>query len=466
MNRLLYAAATCWMYGCAHQQAPTVSGNELTAITNVSVIDVETGAVRADRAILIRGSRIIDVVATNEAPQDAQVIDARGTFAIPGLWDMHAHALASFEQRAPILLANGVTGIRQPGGSRLDSLRMVKARLRSSSLPSPRLVAAGVLIDGNPPVRPAVSVVLAHAADAPRIADSLLAYGADFFKVYARLKPEPFFALMEEARRRGIPVVGHVPTALTPIEISDAGLRSIEHVFELPLACSSREMQLRARRSAAEGTGQLQKLRLELMDTILSTYDEAKCHGIAQHLARNRTFVTPTLYLASVSRDGPRVTRRDSTLAQFFGGQIPEVRPFLPEFTVSAERSRELYRAYVHITQLLYRSGVPILAGTDTQTPLIWLGFSLHDELRTLVRDVGMTPLDALRAATLNPALYFSATDTMGTIQRGRVADIVLLSANPLLDIANTALIHGVVANGIYISRAQLDATLSSLTKR
>lgn len=460
---LVQAVALCAL-ACIPSSLPHTQADRPTLVlSHVSVIDVARGTVIPDQTILISGHRILSVQSASSAhvPSGAREITAHEVYVLPGLWDMHAHVLANYEHFASVLIPNGITGIRHPGNSRPDTLRAVRDRLARVAAPLPRLSAAGVLIDGNPPARPAGSVILTEPEHASVLADSLLASGADFFKVYSRLKREPFFALAAEARRRGVPLAGHVPRALTPEELSDAGMRSIEHVFEFPLACSSREGDMRRLYGQAEGAADQRIVRMAVADTLLQTYHRGKCMSIMRHVARNGTFVTPTLYLYK-----PRaVNSADSAIAKYFAGGIPARGPGLPEFGATAERARMWYEALTRLVGEMNRNGVTLLAGTDTPAPLIWPGFSLHDELQTLVEDAQLTPAEALRAATLNPARYFGATDSMGTIAPGKVADLVLLAANPLSDIRNTRRVTGVVVNGHYLQRDELDQMLRSAAR-
>lgn len=456
-------------------RAPEQSGADATiAVTHVDVVDVERGQLVPDQTILINGTRITGVTSSS-APQSPvrprETVDGRGMYAIPGLWDMHAHVLGNFERHSLVLLANGITGIRHPGNGNLDSLRAVKTRLRSTAQPLPRLNAAGVLIDGNPPVHPGRgTVVLTKPENARGLADSLLAAGVDVFKVYARLQREPFFALADEARRRGVPLIGHVPNAITPEEMSDAGARSIEHVAELPLACSSRETTLRALRNAADTaiSPELDAIRRAIRDTVLATHDPEKCRRIAEHLRANGTFVTPTLDLWQRQAAGGKPTARDSNVARYFVAPRADLGSLvvIPELRGNDDQSRAWFARMAEIVRTLHRAGVPLLAGTDTPTPLIWMGFSLHDELQTLVEVGGLTPTEALRTATSNPALYFHAADTMGAVKVNRVADIVLLRGNPLADIRHTREIAGVIVKGRYLSRTALDSALALAEKQ
>lgn len=462
MQTALISALVLLAPACAPSSLPVAQGTShprTLVLTHANVIDVDRGIVIPDQTIVIFGSRILSVQRGSDArvPSTAQQIDAYGSYVIPGLWDMHAHVLANYERFASVLLPNGITGIRHPGNSRLDTLRAVRERLGRATVPVPRLHAAGVLIDADPPARPTGSVTLVDGDHAAVLADSLLASGVDFFKVYSRLKREPFFALAAEARRRGVPLAGHVPRALTPEELSDAGMRSIEHVFEFPLACSSREADMRRLYGQAEGAADQRTVRMALADTLLRTYDRQKCIRIFRHLARNGTFVTPTLYLYKRKQ----VSAADSTMARYFATGIPAPGPELPEFGATDERARIWYEMLAQLAGEMNRNGVTLLAGTDTHAPLIWPGFSLHDELQTLVDDAQLTPAEALRTATVNPARYFAANDSMGTIAPGKVADLVLLSANPLTDIRHTRRIMAVVVNGRYLQRRELDDMLA-----
>ena len=211
----------------------------------------------------------------------------------------------------------------------------------------------------------------------------------------------------------------------------------------------------------AEGAADQRTVRMAIADTLLRTYDRNKCIEIFKHLARNGTFVTPTLYL--YKRRG--VTAADSAVARYFAGGIPARGLVLPEFGDTDDRARRWYEALAGLVGEMNRSGVMLLAGTDTDAPLIWAGFSLHEELQTLVDDAQLTAAEALRAATVNPARYFAATDSMGTIGPGKVADLVLLLGNPLSDIRHTRRITAVVVNGRYVQRQELDQMLASAAR-
>ena len=432
-----------------------------TIFRGVNVVDVERGIVIPNRDVVVQGDKITGI--GNLKIAGAHVIDARGKYMIPGLWDMHAHLAGHFEQRAQLLLAHGIVGIRNPHVD-IDSMRAVRARIAASSTPLPRFNASGQILDGDPPVRPNF-IVVKTPEQAPAAVDSLIKAGADFIKLYNRLTPETYFAIAAEAKRRGIVFTGHLPQAIGAVAASDAGQRSIEHIVQLVIECSSRAEELNRTIMAAPPGPERIAARQAAAQQIVESYNPAKCTRIGQHLARNNTFVTPTLVLAKAfafpehpawhederMRVAPPGTRerweRDK-----------ETGP--PELRGPPGQPARNYKVMAHAIADLHKGGARILAGSDVPSPFLVAGFSLHDELAFLVEDVGLTPLDALRSATLNPARYFDKTDSMGTIALGKTADLVLLDANPLVNIRNTSRIWGVVMAGQYLDRATLDRYL------
>jgi imidazolonepropionase-like amidohydrolase len=366
------------------------------------------------------------------------------------------HAAAPFTDRLflPLLIANGVTGVREmfSRSAWVDSTRAAIAR---GAFAGPRIVGAGHILDGRPAIWPG-SATATTADEGRRAVDSLRAAGADFIKVYSRLPREAYFAIAAEARRRGITFAGHVPTMVGAAEASDSGQRSIEHLTGLLSACSSAEDEIRERLLAAFAAGgwdSVSTATRRLGGRSVAAPDAGRCRAIAERLVRNGTWLTPTI----------TVLRSTATLDDTMLARDPRLRYLPPAFVRSwdprqdfrfrnlrpgdwANRRRALARQLEIITQL-HRAGVPFLAGTDLSNPYVFPGFSLHDELSHMVR-LGFSPLEALRTATLNPARYLGATDSLGTVAPGHLADLVLLEGDPLLDIANTRRIAAVVADG------------------
>ena len=441
------------------------SSGALTYITHVTVIDTKNGNELRDRTVVISGNKITEVVESKplQPLPGARVVDCTGKYLIPGLWDVHVHR-TEYESTYPIYLANRVTGVRDMAGPiAADKFR---ADLAAKNIDSPRLLLASPIIDGYPPRFPD-QIAVKNAEEARKVVVEQKRAGAVFIKVYDRLSRESYFAIIDEARRQRILVVGHVPFAVSAWEASAAGQKSIEHLHAVPLACSSREAELRAKLVASPNSWKLwNAIYMEAYDS----YDDSKCRRLVAEFRRNGTWLVPTLvvYRSAAFSNDPQF-RNDDRL-RYFGGYI---RNSLERHFV-AERAnfdaadfaieRELLNRRKWLVGKLFRAGMPMLAGTDTPNPFVFPGFGLHDELALMVES-GVTALGALQAATLNPALFLDAADKYGSVSPGKVADLVLLDADPLADIHNTTKIREVFLGGKEFDRATLDAMLKAAEK-
>lgn len=401
-------------------------------LAHVNVVDVESGTVTPDQSVLIQGSHIRSVGNAHESlsPRGAVIVDATDKFVIPGLWDMHTHLTVAGESVLPLLVANGVTAVRDMGADSLEQLQRWRAQLSTGQVVGPLIVAAGPILD-NPPPEPLgtmrLRVRVANAEQGRRVVDSLVDARVDFIKVYRSLPRDAYFAIAEESKRLGIRFAGHLPTAITLLEASNAGQWTIEHALEVPFP---RDSAVAARTFAA--------------------------------MRANGTWFTPNLIGAeriarmadSVVLNDPRRRYLSPELAEFWQfilGAVPrDVDPAL--FAAG-------FASALRSVGSLRQAGIPLLAGTDLGFIHVYPGSSVHEELQLLVR-AGLTAREALATATINPARALAATDTLGAIKPGQRADILLLDANPLDDIRNTQRIHGVVLNGRYLSRRSLDDLL------
>jgi hypothetical protein len=364
----------------------------------------------------------------------------------------------------PLIIANGVTGARDMGYY-VDTTLSWKSRIAAGREVGPRLVV-GARVDG--PVNKArfVSHVVTEQ-DGVRAVDTLArrkdgSSRADFIKPYSSIPRAAYFGLAAEARKLNVPFAGHVPFSVSVVEASASGQRSIEHEDDLMRACSSRDSVLRAR--FGDTTTLSQENQLSLIRTqaqyLRATYDPAKCRSVIETLVRNHTWVTPTLVVYQ-----PYAHAFDSASTH------PELAKYVPCLVQGGWTRRAsglspsdsmVVRSYFSFDRTLdlKNAGVRLLAGTDMPQAFIYPGFSLHDELALLVRS-GLTPLEALRAATYNPAEYFGSLDSLGTVAQGKIADLVLLDADPLLDIRNTRRISVVIANGRVFDSAARAGLLS-----
>ncbi len=449
------------------------------AIRDVTVVDVTDGSLRTGQTVLVEGDRIgaVGAAAEVDVPATAEILEGAGAYLIPGLWDMHVHA--TFEGRVetffPLFLANGVTGIRDTWGS-LEVADSARAAVERGELAGPvRVVVAGNLVDGPARILPGSQVALTPE-DGRRIVDSLHAAGAPFVKVYWSLTRETYLAIAERSRELGMPFAGHVPLVVRAAEASDAGQRSVEHLHGVLVGCAEEEGAILAgyrRAQRAHLAGELTRSPREVITEgrrrALATQDDARCRDLAARFIRNETWQVPTLvtlrghaYLRQLAAAGDERLR-------YLPPSIYE-DDWFPESNGTARGPWEDWRSMrqaryerkKEIVRLMTAAGVPFLAGSDTANPWAFPGFGLHDELELLV-EAGLTPLQALRAATLNPARFFDRTDELGTVEEGKLADLVLLDANPLEDITNTRRIRAVVADGRLYRRADLDRLLAEV---
>jgi hypothetical protein len=447
------------------------------AIRKVTVIDVERGRRLEDRTVIVSGRNIRTVEDARRArvPAGIRTVDGRGRFLIPGLWDMHTHVwndTATFRTAPALLVAHGVTGVRDMAGS-LPAVLAWREATRTGRLLGPRAVVAGPLIDG-PPAATEGDITVATPEEARRAVDSLASAGVDFIKSYEMLRHDVFVALVDQARRRGLPVAGHLPLAIDAFEASARGMASLEHLRNLELAVSSRADSLRAARTATLDSSRGapgRVLRGHILNAqrpvALDSEDPARRDSLLATLARNGTWQVPTLFLDLVP-----LLLADSAAMRRIGAAEPYLPKerldwwrdqrarFLGAPAAGREPSQRHARWLRDLVPRLRDAGVGLLAGTDMPNLLTAPGFSLHEELRAL-RDAGLTDLEALQAATLAPARFLGATDSLGTVEAGKVADLVLLDADPLLDIANTSRIRAVIVAGRLVERDALDALLA-----
>ncbi len=448
------------------------------AFTHVTVLDMRGGPAKADMTVVISGNRITAIQKSKGAtlPEGTKVVRARGKFLLPGLWDMHVHTLRQqgfyTDNFLPLFIANGVTGVREMGNSPLSTIERttLRTQIEAGKQPGPRMFVAGPLLDGRPSGWKSKVIVTTEQAGRA-VVDSLKKAGVDFVKVYDYLPAPVYFAIAQEAKNQAIPFVGHVPGAVTAVEASNAGQKSIEHLSEMLLACSSREEYIRQERKKLlvfkPGTQEWLDQWNTYIQLLLDTYSEEKAKELFELFVKNSTWQCPTLtelyvrgYFIEASQAHPDRLKYLALPIKDFWVESTQSRTKI--FTsASIELLKKQYQKELQLVAAMSRAGVPLLAGSDNLNPFVVPGFSLHDELGLLV-EAGLSPLEALQAATLNPAKYFEMTNSLGTVEEGKFADLLLLDANPLQDINNTKRIAAVVANGRYFSRQKLDQLLEA----
>jgi imidazolonepropionase-like amidohydrolase len=433
-------------------------------ITHVTVINPGTSSVTPDRTVVITGVHIASVYAgaDSQPPKNSQVIDGRGQYLIPGLWDMHVHSAfgdwfpGGRDVILPLFVANGVTGVRDMGGD-LPALFEWRQQIAAGEIVGPRMVVSGPMLDGYLPdgksLRFPSSVPVPTPASAIAAVDSLKAQGVDFIKVQSVISHDAYRAAAAEAHKQGLPIVGHVPDKVRIAEVVAAGQKSIEHLMGIFEGCSTEEDQF------IHGEGSLKLL--------LATYNQPRCDTVMHLLAQNQTWQVPTLtwqrggtFLDQFDWKHPPLDKyvpaywRDVTWRRFADAMMPDL------LHDPLALRQQYFARNLQMVGALHHAGVPLLAGTDA-APGIYImpGFSLHDELANFV-EAGFTPMESLQTATSNPAKFLGLESTLGSIEPGKIADLVVLRANPLEDIHNTQKISAVIANGRLFERASLDHIL------
>jgi imidazolonepropionase-like amidohydrolase len=442
------------------------------------VIDATGSPVQRDMTVVIEGEAIASIAsfATAKVPENSEIVDGAGKFLIPGLVDAHLHLTGAGEPNGsrefflPLLIANGITTVRDMGGY-LESLKPLRDDIKRGKRIGPQIFFAGPYLDGSPPsFQP--SLVVTNATQASEDVHTLTQQGVDFIKTQSILNRDAYFAIAAAAKRERITFAGHVPDRVTAFEASDAGQKSIEHLTGVLRSCASDEsrlmreqMQVAPKYKTASGS---HSREIAWQRELLATQSDRNTAKLIATFVRNRTWQAPTLIL--LREDAfPTAEARSATedtlkyVPRSIAQNWQRAAQKQDEFATQAEfvlREKLLVRS-IQVVQQLEAAGVPIMAGTDSAAPYVVPGFALHEELGLLVR-AGLTPIQALQAATKNTAEFLGKLETQGTIENGKMADLVLLDGDPLADIANIKKIRSVFLRGKRIDRQMLNEMLSS----
>ena len=417
---------------------------DTTVFVNVNVVPMDSESLTAGQSVVVRDGRIATIgpVDSVSVPKDATVVDGTDRYLMPGLAEMHAHVTddAGFDRLAALFVANGVTTIRGMLGrpSHLELRRSLVANERFG----PRLITSGPSLNGRS---------VSNAADAADQVRAQLATGYDFIKVHPGLDAQEFGALAMTANEIGMPFAGHVPVAAGVFRALDLKMATIDHLDGYFASLLS------PRSHGAGGYGGF--FDVMLADEI----DTESIRAAARETALSGTWNVPTQVLIEQLVDDTPVTELRNR---------PEMR-FVPSATLkswsdakksmqaeprfdpdTAARAIELRRRLIFE---LHTAGAGLLLGSDAPQMFNVPGFALHRELDALVAS-GLTPYEALRTGTVAVAEFLDSNT--GIVAVGRDADLVLLDANPLVDIRNSRRIRGVMLRGRWYAGRDLDARL------
>ena len=449
---------------CGLAERGSAAGDAVAvAITHVTVIDGTGAEPRPDQTVLIMGDRIgtIGPSADVKVPRKVRVVDGTGTYLLPGFWDLHVHLHFATPDVLPVFVANGITGIRELD-TRMPEIDSIRARARSGSLLTPRIMAAGKMIEAAE-IKPFLTqgpkiisdfaladrIFVKDTVEARATVRELAALKPDLLKHHNAVKREVYFAVLDEAKKAGLRVSGHFPMGekMTLREVAEAGQASIEHLGWPGVAADFKQMS---------PGGQ---------DSLMAI---VKASGLA--------FV-PTLVVGDFASEGspdadsirfaqshqdPRARFVTSQLWDVWDGMVK----IMAMYRKSGAMSQFNFPAEIAMLRRFHQAGVPILPGTDFMVQFLFPGSSAQEEVANLVTQIGMTPHEAIQAASRRSADLVGLGAETGTIETGKSADLFLVDADPLADITNTRRIVGVARQGKYFDRAQLDSLLSEAATR
>jgi imidazolonepropionase-like amidohydrolase len=394
------------------------------AIQDVTLIDVASGTARPHITVVVDEGKISRVGPSATTPLSAstRIVAGKDKFLMPGLWDMHVHLY--YKPYLPLFIAFGVTGV-QDMGSDFSQVSRWRDEIEQGKAIGPHIITSGPPVDGGKSDDPKLPLLVARTGDQARVAfDQLYKMDVDFIKILSRLPRDAYFALAEMARHWDLRLEGHIPTNVTAQEAVEARQKSLEHMFGITKSVSSD-------------------------DDAVRFFERCTLTG---------TRVDPTLvlWLRMSHMDDPALMSNPQLEI------VPaSIRAAWPDISNDNDSLKvQVWRIY-RLVALAKQAKTEILAGTDTGDPYVVPGAALQDELEQLVA-AGLTPREALEAATLAPARFFETEKEMGSIEKGKLADMVLVGANPLDDIRNVRKVEGVVTHGRYYARKDLDAILDS----
>lgn len=471
MRILLSVVAACLLAACASAAPPQRERVDLV-LRHASVVDVRSGETTPGRTIAVRGADIVAVVPDAEGRRfvAGREVDAGGRFVMPGLWDMHVHfgggeALAGENAELfPLYVANGVVAVRDAAGDLAE--QVLAWRVAPPTGDGPRIFTSGPKIEGVDPVWKGV-IETGSEAEVDAALDRLQALDVDFVKITDNtLTPELFLYAVRQAKARGLRTSAHIPMSLTVLEAAEAGLSSIEHLDYAMKAGSREEAAIAADYLAGHYT------YAETMKRYADTFDVETARRTYARLAELGVAVTPTLYGSTVLTYLDRDDHSDDPELAYIGPGIRGTYDWRVQR--SAQATPEMVAARHHVAAvtsrtlpLLRDAGVTILAGTDAGflNSFNYPGFSLHEELALYVR-LGLTPREALAASVVDGPRFLGEGERYGAVEAGKAADLLILDANPLQDIAATRAISAVVLRGRMLDRAALDRMLADIRAR
>ena len=448
-------------------------------IENISIIDPNDG-LKENQTVIIKSNKIYKIFDSSKIKlsKKNKIYNGKNKFLIPGLWDAHVHfafEVSLAESMSDLFLAFGITSVRDTGGE-IDFVNKFKYESENNPNTHPRIMVAGPLIDGKYNVYdgsndqfPPLSIQTMTEKDLLKEVSSLIKNNVDFLKAYEMLTPNQFKALANIAKENNLKLTGHVPLSMDVISASNIGLNSMEHFrnFELSVSKNSVEL-LNKRKRLLKNSKKFSggKLRssihsLQRMNAI-NNIDSVKLNKVINVLAKNQTWQIPTLFLYRTFANKTFKLKSWIENFNFFPSEVREKWiDKISKIDDKLNKDRQAYSNWaIGIVSLMNKKGVKFMAGTDAPIFFLIPGLSLHDEI-AMLSEGGLSNLEAIKSATYNPSKYFGMENELGSIKVGQIADLLILSKNPLLNISNTKEIEAVIKNGNLLNRKYLDSLLN-----
>lgn len=429
-------------------------------IKQVNIIDVSNNQIQYNKTVLISNKKIRKISSRPFRAKNAVTVNGKGKFLIPGLWDMHVHTVDPAYLN--LFIINGVTGIRDMGGAATninngcesinhEILMNWRKNIRAGVLMGPRMLISGPVVSntGWP-----TSINIKTPEDARNAVAKLKGAGVDFIKVYEAIPLEAYKTLAMEAKAVGLSIAGHVPMeTVSLVEASNAGQRSIEHIRDplLTLFTDDREELLQFFRN--------DNWSAKDIEWGLKQFEQGG--AVIAAFKKNQTWLVPTLTVESV-----KVNIRDKNFVEDTTRELLPLsvqqgfKDYVTKKLALSDKDRKSDSLWWITQKLLvkrmHKEGIPLMAGTDCACEGGIPGYSIHKELELFV-DAGFTPVEALQTATINPIKFLKMTDSLGTVDVGKIADLVILDRNPLENISATRSIFAVIVNGQLISKKRID---------
>lgn len=429
-------------------------------ISNVNIINVKTGEILPNSSVAIDGDSITAIYTGRTSfSKSTEIIDGTEKYLIPGLWDMHTHHNWNYKDTNPLIIANGIVGMREMWGNMYEHKR-IKEGIANRTMDVPDIYTGSPIIDGKPAYWPG-SLEVTDAEEARQIALEQIDSGVDFLKVYSGVSPEAFEAIAKVCKEKNVPFAGHVPQRVSIQQAARFGMESAEHLYGVSVGFSSKQ-------DSIVETGVFEMDVIELLE---ETYSEKEFENVCNILIEEELWMCPTLvtsrgyanrYNSQFAKD-ERLSYMESYLINGWIGDSSDFK--YPETQYWDNISKRYHDYNMSLIGKMHKKGVKFLAGSDYPNPFCMPGFSLHDELALLV-EAGMDNLSVLQTATINPAIFMKKESKFGSVEVGKTASLVLLSKNPLEDIAHTKTIEAVFLRGKTFDKSQLTKMLELVKKQ